>query len=301
MNREYLSPRTRIPGSDDRWYEVLHTIGRGGNGTTYLVIQSDGVGRGNNFALKYLDTVSEEEREVRFSEEQEFLQSVDHPSILRYYDTGVYEEHPFLIAEYLPKTLADVIRGDPISIPERISYSVQLLSALVHLNSLEPPVIHRDIKPANIFIKRNSCVLGDFGLLKRADGEVDDGAVWRESEPGALPHFYRSPDLVRYAQDEAPLTTKSDVFQLGLVLTELFTGRNPAKRPRENDPLSSVELEEIGYIPGEVLTGSIASLLSNMIEMDPDKRISAEDSMDGWMSLFGNAAGRARSLNGRVF
>jgi serine/threonine protein kinase len=265
------------------------------------VIQTDGRGRGNNFALKYLDNISTEERQNRFSEERGFLESTDHPSILRYHDTGTFEGTPFMVAEYLPKTLSDVIQGEPISIPEKISYSVQLLSALRHLKSIDPPVIHRDIKPSNIFIKANSCVLGDFGLLKRVNADEDgDNIVWRESEEDALPHFYRSPDLVSYVREDQPLTPKSDVFQLGLVLAELFTGWNPANRPEGDDPLSPVELDDIGYIPGE-LSGSIVALLDQMLKMDPDERPTAESVMDGWMSLFGNAANRARSLNGRVF
>jgi serine/threonine protein kinase len=301
MDLLYLDIGDGIESSDGRWYKILHEIGSGGNAITYLVVESDGLGRGNIFALKMFNRLSNDERQERFEDEQEFIKDSEHPSILQYRDTGVWEEHPFLVSEYMPKTLRDVIREDEATVPQRISYSVQLLSALVYLDAQDPPVIHRDIKPANIFIRNNSCVLGDFGLMKRIDGSDEpDKQVWKESEENALPHFYRSPDLVKYAQDEEPLSTKSDVFQLGLVLTELFTGWNPAKRPENDDPLAPVELNDIGDVPGE-LSGSIVNLLAQMIEKDPDERPKAEEVMDGWMSLFENSANRAIGLNGRLF
>jgi len=285
----------------ERWYRVLQQVGEGGNAITYLVVQTEGQFKGNNFALKVFKNISNEERRQRFFEEQNFLENTTHPSILKYRDKGSYYDHPFLVSEYLPKTLEDVIRGDPVPVPERISYSIQLLSALKYLHNLETPVIHRDIKPSNIFIKGTSCVLGDFGLLKKAGTEVEeDREVWKESTESALPYFYRSPDMVAYGNKEAPLTTKSDVFQLGLVLAELFTGRNPAKRPKDDDILSPVVLEEIGNIPGD-MGGGIAALLERMLEENPNERETAGELMDGWMGLFEDAAGSAYELNGKVF
>jgi len=286
---------------EERWYRVLQKVGEGGNAITYLVVQTSGDFKGNNFALKIFKNISNEERRERFFEEQMFLEKTDHSSILKYRDKGSYYGYPFLVAEYLPKTLEDVIRGDPVPIPERISYSLQLISALRYLHDLDQPVIHRDIKPSNIFIKGTSCVLGDFGLLKRAGSDSEEeGMVWKESTESALPYFYRSPDMVAYGKDEAPLTPKSDVFQLGLVLAELFTGWNPAERPEDDDILSPVVLRDIGDIPSEMGAG-IAALLERMLVEDPDERETAQELMDGWMGLFEDAADSAYSLNGMVF
>jgi serine/threonine protein kinase len=295
------SIKSESESSSPRWYQVLQKAGEGGNAITYLVVQTGGDFKGNNFALKIFKNISNEERRRRFFDEQDFLEGTTHPSILKYRDRGSYYDHPFLVSEYLSKTLDDVIRGEPISIPERISYSVQLLSSLIYLHNLEPQVIHRDIKPSNIFIKGTSCVLGDFGLLKRSNSEMgEDGNVWKDSTESALPYFYRSPDMVAYGKEEEPLTTKSDVFQLGLVLTELFTGWNPAKRPEDDDILSPVVLDDIGNIPGE-MGGGIASLLERMLEKDPKERETADELMDGWMGLLEDASQSAYDLNGMVF
>jgi hypothetical protein len=70
-------------------------------------------------------------------------------------------------------------------------------------------------------------VLGDFGLMKLMDGQgEEDRDVFKESVGLGMPFFYRTPDLISYAKNEADISPKSDVFQLGLVLTELFTSRN---------------------------------------------------------------------------
>jgi serine/threonine-protein kinase len=106
-----------------------------------------------------------------------------------------------------------------------------LLSALRYLASSRPPVVHRDVKPQNIFIKGRSCVLGDFGLMKVLNGSEEmDREVFRESTGPGMPYYYRTPDLIAYAKGEANITPKSDVFQLGLVAAELFTGWNPANK-----------------------------------------------------------------------
>ena len=87
-------------------------------------------------------------------------------------------------------------------------------------------VVHRDIKPSNIFIKDNSAILGDFGLVKEVGNDDENDA---DDFKGyfAMPKSYRTPELVAYAKSEASICYESDVFQLGLVLCELFTGKNP--------------------------------------------------------------------------
>jgi serine/threonine protein kinase len=159
---------------------------------------------------------------------------------MRVYDTGVFrngsDEFPFIVAEYLPQRLFDVIRGNTASVTQKLSYAIQLLSAISHLSYIKPAVVHRDIKPQNILVKGGSCVLGDFGIMKLLDGNIEeDRETFKGSIGLGMPFFYRTPDLITYARNEGDITTKSDVFQLGLVLAELFTGRNPAE---EGEPPS---------------------------------------------------------------
>ncbi len=283
----------------ETWYKNLQVLGTGGNAVTFLVVATSGVHRGVLFAIKVFQKLSKPERLDSFLEEFLFLQDCNHPSIMRVFDTGTYMiDHPFFVAEYLPNTLDQVIRAENVSVVEKISYALQLLSALVYLKQFEPAIIHRDIKPQNIFVKGRSCVLGDFGLIKRVNSKsIDDREVFKESIGVGMPFRYRTPDQVSYLKGEADLTPKSDVFQLGLVLAELFTGRNPEKASKGFH--KPVVLNDIGDIPG-ALSEIIATVIARMLEMDPNSRDDASQFLDPWNGIFETAVKRAHALEGRA-
>lgn len=305
----YLPSGKSLKSNSDNWYRIIQTLGAGGNAVTYLVICTSGMNKGVMFALKIFRRLSKPERRARFLEEVAFLKDVSHPSIMRVFDEGDFtytvagakNDYPFVVAEYLPRTLYDVIRSRAARTVEKLSISVQLLSALTYLETMEPQAVHRDIKPQNIFVKGQSCVLGDFGLMKLLnDHDEEDREVFKESVGVGMPFFYRTPDLVAYARNEAPLSVATDVFQLGLVLAELFTGRNPCRRPLGNDMLSDIDLESVGTIGGE-LSGTIASLLHRMLVLDASKREPASALMDPWMGVLESATRSAVGLDGRAF
>jgi serine/threonine protein kinase len=180
------------------------------------------------------------------------------------------ERYPFVIVDYLPQTLDRLISATTTT-AERVSYTLQLLSALAYLDHHNPPVVHRDVKPKNIFVKGRSCVLGDFGLMKFLN--EDDGIdreIYREAVGPGMPYSHRSPDLVAYAKGEAELTTKSDVFQLGLVVAEMFTGMNPSEPPKSIlDPVVLRQLEQPN-ISGP-LGLAIHKLIEQMLIFDEQK------------------------------
>jgi serine/threonine protein kinase len=183
---------------------------------------------------------------------------------MRIYDNGTYpekgEKYPFLIVDYLPQTLDQLILRT-MTTAERVSYTLQLLSALAYLDHHNPPVVHRDVKPKNIFVKGRSCVLGDFGLMKFLNEDSDiDREIYRDIAGPGMPYYYRSPDQ---------LTTKSDVFQLGLVVAEMFTGKNPSEPPKEI--LDPVKLNELGPISSARGLG-IHELIQQMLLFDENKR-----------------------------
>lgn len=275
-------------------------LGRGGNAATFLVVTTSGPHRGVPFAAKIFRRLSKPERRDSFLQEMKFLKGCSHPSVMRVFDTGVFrEDHPFLIAEYLPRTLHQVIRADSTPVTLKISFATQLLSALVYLESLERAVIHRDIKPQNVFIKGNSCVLGDFGLMKwAATDSAEDVEMFKESLGIGMPARYRTPDQVAYLKGEAPLTVRSDIFQLGLVLAEFFTGRNP-ERPTE-DFRDVVQLDRLGWIRGG-LGGMISNVINEMLTIDVTRRPTAAQLLSAWEGIFGEAVRRSHALEGRAF
>ena len=295
-----LSIGQSVQASSKVWYRNIQWLGAGGNADTFLVVATSGQAKGVPFALKIFRRLAKPERRESFLAEVEFLKQCSHPSVMRVYDDGTfYDQLPFVVAEYLPNTLQQVIRSERTPTALKVSYTLQLLSALVYLAGLPAPVIHRDIKPQNIFIKGHSCVLGDFGLMKFVDvADNDDREVLKESLGVGMPARYRTPDLVRYLNGEALPTPKSDVFQLGLVTAELFTGHNPQRWAKDfTDP---VELDPLGVVPGAMSAG-IANLIKRMLLMDPSARDPAAKFIDPWQGIFLSAVERAHALDGRVF
>jgi len=286
-----------IRSSSGVWYKSLQLLGTGGTAATFLVLATSGANRGVPFALKVFRRLSKPERRDTFLQEIDFLRGRQHPCIMRIFDSGVFrDDHPFVVAEYLPRTLLDVIR-DGVGTLEKTSYALQLLSALDYLASLDPPVVHRDIKPQNIFVKGRSCVLGDFGLMKHvATSDDQDREIVKESIGAGMPFYYRTPDLVSYLRGDAPITTKSDVFQLGLVLAHLFTGQNPEKKAAAFT--DEVEIEPLAPFSG---SRGITNLITRMLEVVPDTRESAAQLIAPWQGVFMGAAKRAHASKRRVF
>ena len=192
----------------------------------------------------------------------------------------------------MPETLAVKLHTQ-ISFDQKVKYSCQLLSAVAFLQKQN--IIHRDIKPSNIFISNNNAVLGDFGLIKKigtdsTDALSDDidlvNATVLSKLNGyvAMAKYYRTPELVNYANRVAPLYLESDIFQLGLVLAELFTGKNPLL-PAE-DLHSPIELNKIDYISAPHHGNTIRTTLMQMLNVNREERISIDLAIDRFTGIY---------------
>lgn len=296
-----------IIASTGESYKILDWLGDGGNGEVHLVTATSGINQGLLFALKVFLQMQDETRLLRFRREIDLLSKLDHPSVLKIFDHGKVEieingnivPHPFAVFEYLPQTLADAFKTGLTAV-EKAAFTLQLISGLQYLSSISPQIIHRDIKPSNIFVRGKSCILGDLGLVKVLDDELpdDDKQFVFETVGPALPRYYRTPDLVAYCRDGIPLTTKSDVFQLGLVLAKMYTSRVPLK-PAANI-LDDVELHPLSPISGS-LEDQIRPLLENMLALAPTGRPSAAELIEGWDGIFRTVVDMSLDLEGAVF
>jgi serine/threonine protein kinase len=306
----FLEPMKSINVNGDVWYKNIGFIGKGGNGTTFLALCTGGAHKGQIFALKFLHRMSSPERIERFQKEVQFLKTNDHPCILKHFDSGVFYERPFVAMSYIPNTLAEEMKkGIPIG--RGLIYATQLLSAISYLHSQN--IMHRDIKPQNIFINNNNAILGDFGLIKKL--EADDTATVKQGDQAlvievldpmqkdiegyiAMPQFYRTPELVAYAKQEGELHLHSDIFQLGLVFAQIFSGWNPLK-PTTN-LLDPIELFQVAKIDGK-FGGRIASIIKQMLNMDPNLRPSSKRLLDDFTGVFLDFASARYELDGEMY
>jgi serine/threonine protein kinase len=198
-------------------YRILTLLGRGGMGEVY---RATDLTLGQSVALKFLpEEASRNQRLLeRFHGEVRVARLVSHPNVCRVYDIGEIEGMPFISMEYVDgEDLASLLtRIGRLPADKAVETARKLCAGLAAAH--DRGVIHRDLKPQNIMMnKRGEVVIMDFGLAAIA-GELT-GAETRNGTPA-----YMSPEQLK----GTGVTSKSDLYALGLVLYELFTGKRPS-------------------------------------------------------------------------
>lgn len=159
-----------------------------------------------------------------------------------------------------------------------IRYMMNIASALKHLHEQDPALIHRDIKPANILIDGARARLGDLGLIRAAQEtestEPDEADL---TYYAAMPRFYRTPELVRFANGEGnDITPASDVYQLGCVLYRIVSGFNPQRAGEDIRRPIELDLREIAGSQG----AQLGSLIDDMTQSEPTTRPGIADVLE---------------------
>ncbi|HTV96319.1 MAG TPA: serine/threonine-protein kinase [Steroidobacteraceae bacterium] len=207
-------------------YTITSLIGRGGMGKVWLAQRSDGRFEGK-FALKFLETYSASPAALdRFRREGRLLARLTHPHIARLIDAGVTASgHPYLILEYVQGTrIDDYCATHALGVEARVRLILEVIGALAHAHS--NLVIHRDIKPTNILVtEEGGAKLLDFGIAKligaEAGSDVDSPAT--RIEDVAFTPEYAAPEQIL----GEPPSTATDVYQMGVLMFALLTGRLP--------------------------------------------------------------------------
>jgi serine/threonine protein kinase/Flp pilus assembly protein TadD len=213
------------PGERVGPYELIRLLGAGGMAEVWLAKRADGA-FSREVALK-LPSMTRVRRDLeeRFARERDILASLEHPHIARLYDAGI-DPHglPYLSMEYVQgELLTDWCDAQRLDIRARLRLFLQVLEAVQYAH--ERHVIHRDLKPSNILVTKAGQVrLLDFGVATLLDnGDVADQTPLTTVYGHALTPIYSSPELIR----GDPVTAKSDIYSLGVVLFELLTGDRP--------------------------------------------------------------------------
>ncbi len=198
-------------------YEITGELGSGGMATVYKAVQRS---LGRAVAIKELKKAFHADPTLvqRFEREARLAASFQHENIVHIYD---FCERPefCIVMEYVDGvTLSQVLdRTGSLPADVGIMIGLQVAAALEYAHSRG--MIHRDIKPGNIMIKRNGEVkLMDFGIARTRGTDS-------LTQPGTLvgTPSYMSPEQAI----GQPLDVRSDIFSLGVVLYEMFTGAKP--------------------------------------------------------------------------
>jgi len=190
------------------------------------VYRADDLTLGQAVALKFLpdDAVRDEALLERFRSEVRIARHVSHPNVCRVYDVGEVDGHTFFTMEYVDgEDLASLLRRiGRLPHDKALDIARQLCAGLAAAHA--KGVLHRDLKPANIMLDgRGQVVITDFGLAGVA-GQIQ-GAEVRSGTPA-----YMAPEQLEGKE----VSVRSDIYALGLVLYEVFTGKRAfAEKPAE--------------------------------------------------------------------
>ena len=226
-------------------YALLRKIGEGGFGVVWLAEQHQPVRR--QVALKIIRP-GMDTREVvaRFEGERQALALMDHPNIARVFDGGATENgRPFFVME--------LVSGIPITrycdeqrlgTGARLHLFLQVCRAVQHAH--QKGIIHRDLKPSNILVTEQDGVavpkVIDFGIAKAVSGRISDATVVTVQAGIMGTPAYMSPEQMELGGSD--VDTRSDIYNLGVVLYELLTGQMPFDAGR----LSSSSWDELRKI-----------------------------------------------------
>ena len=255
---------------DDR-YEIATVIGEGGMGVVYAVRHRT---LGKRFALKALrkDLAADREIAARFMQEARTAASVSHPGLVEIIDFGrLPTGQPFFVMELLEgQSLAQLIRrGGPIPAARAVEIVRQISDALGAAH--DRSIVHRDLKPDNIHISpgaagKDHVTIVDFGLAR----VVGASRLTRAGMVFGTPH-YMSPEQ---AQGD-PTDHRADVYALGVVMYEMFTGRVPF----EADSYMGVLTKHMYMAPtppsqliGIEKLGVLEDIILRCMEKKPDHR-----------------------------
>jgi hypothetical protein len=230
------------PGNSLGPYTIMGALGAGGMGEVY---RAHDPRLSRDVALKVLRQSSfDPDHLARFSREARAAGSLNHPNIVAVFDVGTEQGVPYVVTELLEgETLGDRIQGSPLPYRKAIEYGIQIAQALDAAHA--KGIWHRDVKPANVFVTNEGRVkLLDFGIAKlseraAASAPQDPTAETQAGEVRGTAG-YMAPEQVLGAH----VDHRADIFALGAVLYEMFTGARAFHRPSTVQTMSAVLQED---------------------------------------------------------
>lgn len=268
-------------------FQIVALQGRGGMGQVY---RADDLELGQPVALKFLSRFRADSRaRARLRTEVRLARQISHPHVCRVYDIGEADGELYLSMEYvdgedLATSLKRVGRVPPLDAIE-IARGICTGLAAAHAKG----VLHRDLKPGNIMLDtRGEVRIMDFGLAATA-AQLLDAADVRSGTPA-----YMAPEQL----EGRAATPCSDIYALGLVLFELFTGRQPFDG-RSADDFLRVRRTLPSAAPSTLVPGldpAIDRTILRCLEPDPGMRPASALEVETSLRESGSAPDVGRDL-----
>ena len=285
-------------------YRIERRLGEGGMSYVYL---AHDLNADRQIALKVLSPrlVRDPGSAERLRREAAIAMRLDHPNVCSILGIGETPEGLiYLVMPYLPgEPLSEhEIRQGPLGVAEGIPLLLQICRGLEHAHELE--IVHRDLKPENVMLVPDEkvtdgtrAVVMDFGLAKERRAEPEVVKLTQTGIVLGTPEFM-SPEQIR----GKPLDGRSDVFALGVLAFEMFTGRLPfAGKSPQDLMLARLKGEPLRLrAVRPELPAKLEAALDRALAFDPAGRFrsmgelgAAFASVTGTTGVFGRLFGRA--------
>ncbi|HPK65052.1 MAG TPA: serine/threonine-protein kinase [Thermoanaerobaculia bacterium] len=263
-----------LAGSRLGVWRLERPLGRGGMAEVWAASRADGEYR-QEVAVKLLKRgMDSDEIVARFRRERQILAQLVHPAIARLLDGGVAPDgRPYFVLER--------VDGEPITqwcaahgaeLRRRVELLLEVAAAVAAAH--RQLVVHRDLKPANILVTPAGRVkLLDFGIAKLLAPDAGEAADATRTGVRLLTPAYAAPEQLR----GEPVSTATDVYALGVLAYELFTGQLPHRRAgRDTATLTAADEPAIPRPSTAVLTATAAGSGDGMADPRARRRLARE-------------------------
>jgi serine/threonine-protein kinase len=281
-------------------YKILEKLGEGGMGVVY---KAEDTKLKRTVALKFLPPhlAASEGDKARFIQEAQAASSLNHPNVCTIHDIQEHDGRMFIVMEFVQgQTLRDLMGGKkgadagsgertllPLNRATEIGIQVADGLAAAH----EKGIVHRDIKPENIMVRKDGIAqIMDFGLAKLRSS-TGSRLTQQGSTVGTA--GYMSPEQIQGTDADH----RSDIFSLGVVLYELFTGELPFKGVHETALL--YEIVNVDPVPmtsiNPDLNPELDRIVFECLQKDPDERFQSVKDISKELKRYKRESSRQRA------
>lgn len=253
-------------------YRIVSEVDRGGMSTVYLAEDTCDEAE---VAVKVMrkDLTWNEKVGVRFMYEAMAVKRIDHPAIIKIYETGETSfDQIFLAMEYIRgQSLRRIIQNGPVPVKTALALAAAIAEGLcaAHVRG----VIHRDLKPENVLIPRRDIKgalvkLVDFGIARI----VDAPRLTTTQHVMGTPQYISPEQALGEAVDG-----RADIYALGVLLFEMltgnlpFTGQDPEVLLRQHISVPPPSLEGC-FADNPEFSQELGQLIMHCLAKDPDDR-----------------------------
>jgi serine/threonine protein kinase len=215
----------------------------------------------------------------QFRREVLIMYKINHPNVIKLFHHFEEVKNFYLVMEIAEggNLFQKLAKEGKFEEKKAFFYFRQVLDAVEYLHSRKPIIIHRDIKPENIILDCDGNLkLTDFGWSNYYSG--DQGAQ-RYTVCGT--YEYLCPEMVK----ESGHTPSVDIWCLGILLFEMVSGHTPFKAPTKEALMENISKGKIKF--SSHISSPLRSLLQQILEKDPQKRISIKSiKSHEWFQIF---------------